>query len=46
MFGDLEAKTAAAIAEEVDYRRRHGLPIAVDRGNGVEVLRYPAASDS
>jgi hypothetical protein len=30
VFGDLEAETAAAIAEEVDYRRRHGLPIAVD----------------
>ncbi|HXR21960.1 MAG TPA: hypothetical protein VN786_05350 [Acidimicrobiales bacterium] len=38
VFGDLEAKTVEAIADAVDYRRRHGLPIAIDRGDGVEVL--------
>jgi hypothetical protein len=37
--GDLTAKTIEAIAEEVSYRRSHGLPIVVDRGNGVEVVQ-------
>ncbi|MGH9104940.1 MAG: hypothetical protein ACRDZX_03720 [Acidimicrobiales bacterium] len=46
VFGDLEAKTAAAIAEAVDYRRRHGLSIAVDRGKGVEILQYPVETGS
>jgi hypothetical protein len=36
--GDLSAKTIEAIALEVAYRRDHGLPIVVDRGNGVEVV--------
>jgi hypothetical protein len=36
--GDLSTKTSKAIAREVAYRRARGLPIAVDRGNGVEYL--------
>ena len=43
--GDLTARTMEAIAEEVAYLRSHGLPIVVDRGNGVEVLRYPVEID-
>jgi hypothetical protein len=38
VFGDLETKTAAAIALAVEDRRRRGLPMAVDKGNGVEFL--------
>lgn len=37
--GDLTTKTIEAIAEEVAYRRRHGLAVVVDRGNGVEVAQ-------
>lgn len=36
IFGDIEAKVRQAVAEAVADRRRRGLPIAVDRGNGVE----------
>lgn len=37
-FGDIEAKILRAIDEEVADRRHRGLPIVVDRGNGVETL--------
>jgi hypothetical protein len=46
VFGDLETKTVAAIAKTVEHRRPHGLPIAVDRGNGVEFLRCPVEAGS
>ena len=39
-FGDIGAKVLQAIDEEVADRRRRGLPIVVDRGNGVETLPY------
>jgi hypothetical protein len=38
VFGDIVGKIKQAIREEVAERRRLGLPITVDRGNGVEVL--------
>ena len=37
-FGDGTSRIVAAIAAEVEYRESHGLPIVVDRGNGVERL--------
>jgi hypothetical protein len=38
VFGEREAKTIEAIALEVANRRSQGLPIVVDRGNGVVFL--------
>ena len=38
--GDLTSKAKEAIAREVAYRRKHGLPIAVDLGKGVEFLSH------
>jgi len=38
VFGDVAAKIALAVDEEVGDRRRRGLPVVVDRGAGVEVL--------
>jgi hypothetical protein len=32
-------KIITAVADEVEDRRRRGLPIVVDRGNGVEILK-------
>jgi hypothetical protein len=37
-FGDLDTKIVAALRAEVARRRRLGLPIVVDRGNGVETV--------
>ena len=37
-FGDGTGRIVAAIAAEVEYRQSHGLPVVVDRGNGVERL--------
>lgn len=37
-FEDVPASFICAIAEEVAWRERNGLPIYVDRGNGVEDL--------
>ena len=37
--GNLTSKAKRAIAEEVPRRRRLGLPIAMDHGNGVEYLQ-------
>ena len=42
--GDLTSKAKEAIAREVAYRRKHGLPIAVDVGNGVEFLSHEQAA--
>jgi hypothetical protein len=39
LLGDIVAKVATAVADEVDDRRRRGLPIVVDRGIGVEILK-------
>jgi hypothetical protein len=36
---DIMAKVVTAVADEVDDRRRRGLPIVVDRGTGVEILK-------
>ena len=38
VFGDIEAKVRQAVAEAVADRRSRGLWIAVDRGNGVELI--------
>jgi hypothetical protein len=38
VFGDIPAKIAAAAKHEVEHRLRLGLPVYVDRGNGVEDL--------
>jgi pantothenate kinase type III len=37
-FGDGTDRIVAAIAAEVEYRESHGLPVVLDRGNGVELL--------
>jgi len=39
LLDDIADKIITAIADEVDVRRRRGLPIVVDRGNGVEILK-------
>lgn len=39
LLSDIVDKVVAAVADEVDRRRRRGLPIAVDRGTGVEILK-------
>ena len=44
-FEDLPGNFAAAIADEVSWRERNGLPIYVDRGNGVEDLNTGALSE-
>jgi hypothetical protein len=38
VFGDLAAKVAVAAKREVERRLRLGLPVIVDRGNGIEDL--------
>ena len=38
IFGDVVAKMTLAIDEEVARRYRLGLPVIVDRGNGIEDL--------
>lgn len=42
--GDLTSRAKEAIAREVANRRKHGLPIAVDVGNGVEFLSHEQAA--
>jgi hypothetical protein len=37
-FGDIEEKIQQAIAQAVADRRRHGLPIAVAKGDGIELI--------
>ncbi len=37
-FGHGTERIVAAVAAEVEYRESHGLPVVVDRGNGVELL--------
>jgi len=43
VFGDVAAKIATAVDEEVAERKRRGLPVVVDRGAGVEDLAHPVA---
>ena len=43
VFGDVAAKIAIAVDEEVAERTRRGLPVVVDRGAGVEDLARPVA---
>lgn len=38
VFGDIPAKVATAAQREVERRLRLGLPVIVDRGDGVEDL--------
>jgi hypothetical protein len=38
VFGDIAAKMTLAIDQEVQRLLSMGLPIFVDRGNGIEVL--------
>ena len=39
LLSDIVAKVGTAVADEVEDRRRRGLPIVVDRGTGVEILK-------
>lgn len=38
VFGNIEEKVRQAVVEAVADRRRRGLPVAIDRGNGVELI--------
>ncbi len=38
VFGDIVAKVKLAGEQEVERRLRLGLPVVVDRGNGIEEL--------
>jgi len=38
VFGDIVAKMTVAVNLEVERRLRLGLPVVVDRGNGIEEL--------
>lgn len=38
VFGDIVAKIKFAADQEIERRLRLGLPVVVDRGNGVEEL--------
>jgi hypothetical protein len=38
VFGDIVAKMTVAVNLEVERRLRLGLPVVVDRGNGIEDL--------
>jgi hypothetical protein len=38
VFGDIAAKMSLAVDEEVERLLRLGIPLVIDRGNGVEVL--------
>jgi hypothetical protein len=35
----LSSKIRQAIVEEIERKRREGLPVVVNRGNGVEILQ-------
>lgn len=37
--GQLSAKIRQAIIEEIERKRRDGLPVVVNRGHGVEILQ-------
>jgi hypothetical protein len=43
VFGDIPTKVTKALRREVERRRRLGLPVYVDRGNGVEDLNARSA---
>lgn len=38
VFGDIVAKIKLAADHEIEHRLRLGLPVVVDRGNGIEEL--------
>ncbi len=44
VFGDIPTKVAVAAKREVERRLRLGLPVFVDRGNGVEDLNARRAT--
>jgi hypothetical protein len=44
VFGDIPAKVTKALRREVERRRLLGLPVYVDRGNGVEDLNARSAT--
>jgi hypothetical protein len=44
VFGDIPAKAATAARREVERRLRLGLPVIVDRGDGIEDLNARSAT--